>query len=136
MDATVTNLGSTSPDDDVFLTTPKIEVKAGESVVIPDLTVGDLDDDRQLRQLVLDGKVSVSVANETVDNASATVGSLAPHALPKFTVANLPTGFVGRVAFATNGRTGAEGAGAGTGCPVVFSNGQWRRFEDMAVVAA
>jgi len=136
MDATILNLGSTSPDDDVFLTGPRVEVKAGQSVVISDLTVSDLDADRQLRQLVIDGKVSVSVANETVDNASATVGSLSPHALPKYTVANLPTGFVGRVAFATNGRTGAEGAGAGTGCPVIYSNAQWRRFEDMATITA
>lgn len=136
MDAVITNLGSTSPDDDLFLSAYKVEVKAGLSVTIPDATVTDLDGDLQLRGLILAGKLSVSTTNETTDNVAAVVGSISPHALPKYTVANLPTGFNSRVAYATNGRSGAEGGGAGTGVPVIFTNGQWRRFEDMAVVAA
>lgn len=48
-----------------------------------------------------------------------------------FTVANLPTTTTlktlapGDLAYASNGRKGAEGAGAGTGCPV-FYDGAWK----------
>lgn len=139
MEATITNLGTTSPDDDVFLCGPKLELKAGEAKVWSNLTVADLDADIQLKQLQLDGKVSVALGQEATDLAVATQGSFAPHILPRFTVATLPTGanaVNGMVAYATNGRSGAEGAAAGTGVMVLYTNAQWRRLEDMAVVAA
>lgn len=54
-----------------------------------------------------------------------------------YTVANLPVGVVNSsLAIATNGRKVGEGAGAGTGVPVYYSNGQWRVFSTDAVVTA
>ena len=53
-----------------------------------------------------------------------------------YTVAALPAGVTGAIAFASNGRKAGEGAGAGTGVLVVYSNGQWRRVSDDTQVAA
>jgi len=50
------------------------------------------------------------------------------------TVANLPPGREGMVAYASNGRKSGEGAGAGTGVPVYWSNGLWRVFSTDAQV--
>ncbi|MNM75539.1 hypothetical protein D3C81_873300 [compost metagenome] len=52
-----------------------------------------------------------------------------------YTVATLPVGVSNSsVAIATNGRKVGEGAGAGTGVPVYYSNGAWRVFgTDVAV---
>lgn len=136
MDVSITNLGTVAPDDNVFVPGPNLDIPATETKVWPNVTVADIDNTLVLRQLVLDGKVSISVSEDTTDGAQALTGSIQPYGLPKRTVALLPTGYVGRMAFATNGRTGAEGVGAGTGVPVVFANGQWRRLEDMAIVAA
>jgi hypothetical protein len=57
-------------------------------------------------------------------------------ALPIYTVAALPTGAAGMVAYASNGRKIGEGAGAGTGVPCYFSNSNWRRYSDDSTVAA
>lgn len=137
-DAVITNLGSTSPDDDLFLTLGRIELKAGESATIPNVSIEDLDSDPLLSQMVLDGQISVSIAEDPTDVATATSGQLKNGMLPRYTVAELAalTGVDGRLAFATDGRAGAEGAAAGTGTMVVYSNGQWRRVEDLAIVAA
>jgi hypothetical protein len=54
----------------------------------------------------------------------------------KFTVAGLPTGAEGQIAYATNGRKVGEGGGAGTGVPVYFSNGSWRVYSTDAPVAS
>jgi hypothetical protein len=53
-----------------------------------------------------------------------------------YTVANLPAGSNGMVAFASNGRKVGEGAGAGTGVLVVFSDSAWRRLSDETAVSA
>jgi hypothetical protein len=56
-----------------------------------------------------------------------------------YTVAALPTakGLVeSQTAFATNGRKVGEGAGAGTGVPVYWSNGAWRVYSTDQPVAA
>lgn len=56
-----------------------------------------------------------------------------------FTVAKLPTVPVpvsGTVAYASNGRKQGEGPGAGTGVPVYFSAGSWRRYSDDTPVQA
>ena len=45
-----------------------------------------------------------------------------------YTVAGLPAGTEGMVAYATDGRKVGEGAGAGTGVPVYFSNTLWRAY--------
>lgn len=56
--------------------------------------------------------------------------------LKQHTVAGLPSGAEGDVAFATNGRKVGEGAASGTGVPVYFSNGSWRVYStDLAVAA-
>ena len=58
-----------------------------------------------------------------------------------FTVANLPTAATlktllpGDVAFASNGRSGAQGAGAGTGVPVFWNGTAWLRYDGSAVAA-
>lgn len=138
MDATLTNL-STSP---FYIPGPNIELAAagdpnGNHIkVLRGITVSDLDGNPIIKTRVLAGELSVSVTPGAEDAAGALQGALSFNSMERYTVANLPTGFSGRIAYATNGRTGAEGAGAGTGCPVVFSNAQWRRFEDMAIIAA
>ena len=53
-----------------------------------------------------------------------------------YTVASLPAGGNGQQVFATNGRKSGEGAGSGTGCLCVYSNGQWRRLSDETQVVA
>ena len=60
-----------------------------------------------------------------------------PQTLGTFTVATLPSAATaGQVAYASNGRTGVELAGAGTGCPVFSKGGQWLRFDTNTQVAA
>lgn len=138
MDATITNLSSSA----VFLPGPKVELAPtgdpdGNDVrVWPDITIHDLDSDAVLKQLVLAGTIQVDVAPDATDAAAATTGSMQHGALESYTVANLPTGFNGRMAYASDGRAGAEGVGVGTGTPVVFTNTEWRRLEDLAIVAA
>lgn len=41
-----------------------------------------------------------------------------------------PAPLQGSVAYATDGRKQGEGPGAGTGVPIYFSNGFWRRYSD------
>ena len=138
MDATLTNLS----DEPFFIPGPNIELAAsgdadGNDVKVwSGISVGDLDGNPVIKQRVVDGDMSVSVAPGTEDTATAVQGSLSFASLERYTVANLPTGFAGRMAYATNGRAGAEGAGNGTGTPVCYTNGQWRRLEDLAQVAA
>jgi hypothetical protein len=63
------------------------------------------------------------------------IGDNSP-SVPSFTVAALPTGAVGRLAFATNGRKNGEGAAAGTGVLVFFDGTAWRACDTGATVAA
>ncbi|WP_017879735.1 hypothetical protein [Janthinobacterium sp. CG3] len=53
-----------------------------------------------------------------------------------FTVATLPAGANGKTAYASNGRKVGEAAAAGTGIPVYYSNGAWRRHSDDTAAAA
>ena len=58
-------------------------------------------------------------------------GNLAVKALisaASYTVATLPSGLNGAIAFASDGRKSGEAAGGGTGVVVAFSNGSWRRL--------
>lgn len=138
MDATITNLSSARkylPGGQIDLA-PTGDPSGDDVRVLPDVTIADLDGDTVLKEAVLDGTVSVSVAVDTRDAAFATQGALNIGSPERYTVANLPTGYDGRQAFAIDGRAGAEGVGAGTGVPVIFTNGSWRRLEDMAIVAA
>lgn len=63
------------------------------------------------------------------------IGDGAP-AAPSYTVAALPTGSAGRIAFASNGRKNGEGAGAGTGVLVFNDGSAWRASDTGATVAA
>lgn len=138
MDATITNL-STSP---IFIPGPDIDMAAtgdaaGNDVrVWAGIVVGDLDGNPIIKAGVVAGTLSVSIAPDANDAAVAIQGSLGSESLSRYAVADLPTGFDGRAAFATDGRAGAEGGGGGTGTMVVYSNAQWRRVEDLAQVAA
>lgn len=60
----------------------------------------------------------------------------APVRPKSYTVAGLPSGIEGQIAYATNGRKVGEGAGSGTGVPVYFADGHWRVFSTDAAVAA
>ena len=53
-----------------------------------------------------------------------------------YTVATLPAGTAGDIAYATDARKVGEGAGAGTGSHVLYSNGQWRIPEDQSTAVA
>lgn len=64
-------------------------------------------------------------------NTFTSIGSIQ---LAKYTVAGLPAGSEGQLAYATNGRKVGEGVGAGTGVPVYFSNASWRVFSTDAAV--
>lgn len=131
MNILVTNVSSEA----VFLTGPYLNLEPGEAKPWTGLTLSDLDSDSQLKGLVLAGKVTVAVTASSTDAAFPTTGSLSVHGLMKSTVAELPTGFEGRVAFATNGRRTGQGGGAGTGVPVYYSAGAWRVFFDDTAVA-
>lgn len=63
------------------------------------------------------------------------IGDNSP-SVPSFTVANLPTGTAGRLAFASNGRKNGEGAAAGTGVLVFHDGVAWRSCDTGATVAA
>ena len=55
--------------------------------------------------------------------------------LQSYTYATLPTPAVGMVAWCSNGRKAAEGAGVGTGVPVYYSStGGWCSFRTDATV--
>lgn len=136
MDALITNLSI----DPVFISGPNLDLDAtggtNDARTWSDITVADLDGSPHVKDLVIAGTVSVTLTDDASDLAVTTAGNLSAHALPTYTVAGLPTGFNGRMAFTSDGRAGAEGIGNGTGTMVIFSNGEWRRVEDLAIVAA
>jgi hypothetical protein len=63
------------------------------------------------------------------------VGDGAPSA-PSYTVAGLPTGAAGRIAYASNGRKNGEGSASGTGVLVFHDGTAWRAVDTGATVAA
>ena len=64
------------------------------------------------------------------------LNAITPYSTPGYTVAGLPAGSDGMIAFASNGRKVGEGVGAGTGVLVVFSDSAWRRLSDETAVTA
>lgn len=80
-------------------------------------------------------------AVDVLDDMAAEVDTLeafrkAPVA-PSYTVANLPaTATAGQLAYASNGRKGAEGIGAGTGVLVFYDGSAWIAVDSGAAVAA
>ena len=137
MDAAITNVGT----EQVFIPGPNIEIDAGETKNWNDIRVTDLDANDVIKSGVVAGTLTVALtpdANDAAqfDSSAGQISSVVSPFLPVYTVATLPTGVNGRMAFASDGRAGVEGAAAGTGTMVVYSNGEWRRVEDLAVVAA
>lgn len=139
MDVTITNLGSTAPDDDVYLSGPAVSLAAGASMIWSGVTTADLDAAMWLKTLVLNSKVSVSAALTSEDGAQAVQGTMRPGELPRYTFANLPSGAnakEGMVAYCTNGRKNGEGGGSGTGVPVYYADGSWRTYGADAAVTS
>jgi len=89
----------------------------------------------------------INVLEQKVDTAQQTERALFSDSVPAYTVASLPTlanGGLGdgvsyvTLAFASNGRKAAEGAGLGTGQLVYYNavTDQWLRVRDDGVVTA
>lgn len=130
MDAEITNTGTEA----FYLPGPNIDIPAGETKTWPDVIIADLDGNTVLKAKVLAGDATVVVTPETADAAEAATGALSQDGLPKYALADLPTGYEGRRAFVTNGRKTGEGSGYGTGIPAYFSDSDWRRYYDDDVV--
>lgn len=120
--------------DEKYISGPEISIPAGETKRWDNVNVNALDSNTVIKEGVVAGDLTVNVVFEAADAAEATTGSLLPWALPKYLVANLPTGFEGRLAFATDGRKTGEGAGVGTGAPVYWSGAAWRTYPADAAV--
>ncbi len=74
---------------------------------------------------------------DRIKDQEANERSEVTNAVPRLTVANLPTPQqAGRVRFATDGRKMGEGAGAGTGVLVYDDSVAWRRTADDTTVVA
>jgi hypothetical protein len=140
MDATITNLSSAR----VFVPGPNLDLAetgvtdSSDVGTWSDVTVADLDGNTRLKELVLDGTLQVDVVEDPSDVAAAVTGSVNLGMLPSYTVAQLAalTAVNGRIAYATDGRANAESSTNGTGVVAYYSDGEWRRVEDHAVVAA
>jgi hypothetical protein len=130
MDAAITNTGT----EEIFIPGPNVSIPVGETKNWNDILVADLDGNTVIKDAVLAGNLSVSITPDAADAAAAAQGSLNSGGLEAYVDTDLPTGYEGRVAFCTNGRKTGEGALAGTGIPVYFSNAQWRRYYDDAQV--
>jgi hypothetical protein len=131
MDVTITNTGTAA----YFLPGPDISLAPGESKVVSDVNLNDIDENVVLKGYVQAGVATVSIADDVTDAATPTQGSFAAAGLQKYAFARLPTGYEGRVAFCTNGRRTGQGPGAGTGVPVYWSAAAWRVFFDDTAVA-
>lgn len=138
MDAAITN----NTTAQLFIPGPNIELAAGETKTWPNITLDALDGNEVIKAGLVSGDLSVTMTPDTIDAAQADgsgrVGLTDPSVLPSYTVAELAllAAVNGKMAYASDGRAGAEGAGLGTGTPVVYTNGQWRRTEDLAQVQA
>ena len=110
----------------------------------PTLTVNSLAAKSLKRQggsAILIGDIAISQQMFTAYNSALDcyecigIGDGAPIAA-SYTVATLPTGSAGRMAFATNGRKNGEGAAVGTGVLVFHDGTAWRACDTGATVAA
>ncbi len=135
MDALITNL-SASP---VFVPGPNVELDATGGTYAArtwtDVTIADLDGSPRIKALVVAGTISISLTDDAADLAVAVQGSMQHFGLPAYAFADLPTGFEGRLAFATDGRRTGQGGGSGTGVPVYWSSTAWRVFFDDTAAA-
>jgi hypothetical protein len=135
MDATIAYVPASG--DPVFVPGPNIELGPGDSKVWSDVTIADLDANSVLKGYIVDGTLSVTVDDDTVDAAEALQGAAQLAALPKYAFADLPVGFDGRVAFCTNGRKTGEPATGGTGVPTYYDadTASWLVFYDDSALA-
>lgn len=83
--------------------------------------------------LYQDASGNVAVGNSAPGTTLDVSGPVRPGS---YTVATLPAGVPGALAFASNGRKVGEAAGAGTGILVVYSNSSWRRPSDDTAAAS
>lgn len=82
------------------------------------------------------GVINFNNGNATLTHSTGRIASNVPVGLPSYTVAGLPTGTAGDVAYASNGRKNGEGAGAGTGVMVFKDGTAWIACDTGAAVAA
>jgi len=134
MDAAITNNGTEAK----FIPGPNINLDAGETKTLSDISLGELDSNEVIKAGVVAGTLSIEVTPGANDAALADQGAVVFGALPIYAVGDLPTGFNGRVAFASNGRKGAEGVGAGTGVAVYYNavTSEWLKIYDNLLVEA
>ena len=139
MDAAITNNTSAA----LFIPGPNIELAAGATKSWLNVTLVALDQNEVIKTGLVSGDLSVAMSPDTYDAAQATqtgkVGLTDPvGGAPAYTVALLPaTGnFEGQLAYATDGRKTAEGAGSGTGVPVYWSAANWHVYFDDSTVLA
>lgn len=71
-----------------------------------------------------------------LSQTAARISGSVPFGLPSYTVAGLPTGAAGDIAYASNGRKNGEGVGSGTGVLVFKDGTAWRACDTGATVAA
>jgi len=69
-------------------------------------------------------------------NDSDQVSGVATLTLDSYTVATLPTGAAGMIAYASDGRKNGEGAASGTGVVVFHDGTAWRAVDTGATAAA
>lgn len=93
-----------------------------------------------VRSGTVSGGLEYIVATEPDTNFRIDLTSIAfavaPVTAPQYTVATLPAGAAGRIAFATNGRKNGEGAGLGTGVLCFHDGTAWRACDTGATAAA
>lgn len=139
MDATITNLST----ERVFIPGPQIDLAPtgdpnGDDVKTwPEVTVADIDSNSRLKELVVAGTVSVQMDEDSYDAAQATQGSMFFGNMPLYAFIDLPAAPAnGAVAFVSNGRKAAEGAGLGTGVPAYYdaASTTWLNFYDNLAV--
>lgn len=133
MDAAITNNGTEAK----FIPGPNFNLDPGETKTWPDIILTDLDSNDVIKAGVVAGTLAVSMTPGPNDAALATQGAMGLDALPVYDFGNLPTGFNGRVAFVSNGRKPAEGAGLGTGVPAFYDAAAagWLNYHDCLAVA-
>lgn len=80
--------------------------------------------------------INFNNGDATLTHSTGRIASSVPVGLPSYTVAGLPAGSTGDIAYASNGRKNGEGAGLGTGVMVFKDGTAWRACDTGATVAA
>lgn len=80
--------------------------------------------------------VNFGNGDATLTHSSGRIASNVPVGLASYTVAGLPAGSTGDIAYASNGRKNGEGGGSGTGVLVFKDGSAWRACDTGATAAA